>query len=153
MILGIYEVVADERNGICQRLKKTILQLLSYSGVAAPKQSMLSERSTFSNRPDPSERSSFAKAKTHDKIRNKIPSYYENKSHIVGKDRTVYKMHSGIAFQTQNFPCSENFKKFPTSVLNPGENYKHTIIYKFWIRAGNPSKWIKKNKQEMETKS
>lgn len=143
----------DDRSSLSQRLKKTTLHLLSFSGVAPKKFSILSERSTVSNRPEQLERNSAAKTKIHEKIRNKIPSYYENKPHIVGKDRAVYKMHGGIAFQTQNFPCSENFKKFPTSILNPGENYKHTIIYKFWIRAGNPSKWVKKNKQEIEKMS
>lgn len=90
------------------------------------------------------------RSKSKEMKKNHIPIYYRTKTQIVGKDRFVYGMHSGIAFQTQNFPCSQSFKNFPSSALFPGENYKHTIVYKFWIRAGNPSKWVKKNKQELD---
>lgn len=98
-------------------------------------------------------RSLTSKSKNEQINRNKIPIYYEKKNHIVGKERTAYKMHSGIALQTQNYPCSPNFKNFPSTVLNPGENYRHSITYKFWIRAGNPSRWVKKNKNELDKKS
>lgn len=136
----MYDIVVDENDDRSRRLKKTALKLLTFSGASDVRPSILTEQPTVSER----------SSKNLDNKRNKIPVYYENKSHIVGKDRTLYKMHSGIAFQTQNFPSLEHLKKFPISILNPGENYRHTITYKFWIRAGNPSKWIKKNKNEME---
>lgn len=150
-ILGLYDLVVNDNDERSRRLKKTALKLLTFfGGVSDVKPSILSNHSTSRERPEQSDdKSSFSKAKSLDSKRNKIPVYYKNKSHIVGKDRTVYKMHSGIAFQTQNFPYLENFKKFPNAILNPGENYRHTITYKFWIRAGNPIKWIKKNKHEM----
>lgn len=74
-----------------------------------------------------------------------IPRHYTNSKKIIGKNGAVYKMHSGIAFQTQNYPNCANIAHFPNCILRPGETYKHTITYKFWIRSGNPNLWIKKN--------
>ncbi|KAJ8966203.1 hypothetical protein NQ314_003683 [Rhamnusium bicolor] len=76
---------------------------------------------------------------------NVIPFYYRNTNQIIEKERAPYRMHGAIALQTQNYPCCANFKNFPNCVLRPGETYKHTITYKFWVRAGNPNKWIKRN--------
>lgn len=79
---------------------------------------------------------------------NPIPVYYKNSNQIIGKERALYKTHGGIALQTQNYPNAVNVKQFPKCILNPGEVYKHDVVYRFWIRAGNPSKWIRRNLNE-----
>jgi aldose 1-epimerase len=33
--------------------------------------------------------------------------------------------------ETQHYPDAPNQSKFPTTLLKPGETYKHTTIYKF----------------------
>lgn len=50
---------------------------------------------------------------------------------ITGKYNTVYKKRYGLCLETQHFPDSPNKPKFPTVVLNPGEEYKTQTIYKF----------------------
>lgn len=148
----------SEEGQLCQRLKQTIQKLLSFSIVAIDESSAIKSISSQEEWNHKSKsslvteiRGSIPKTLNIKEIKkNEIPSYYKEGLEIIGKERAIYRMHSGIALQTHNFPCSENFKNFPSSVLNPGENYKHTITYKFWIRAGNPNRWIKKKKHEME---
>jgi len=50
---------------------------------------------------------------------------------IRGKNRKVYKKHYGFCLETQHFPDSPNHPGFPSTILNPGEKYLHTTIYKF----------------------
>nr|WP_322624670.1 aldose epimerase family protein [uncultured Flavobacterium sp.] len=42
-----------------------------------------------------------------------------------------YEKRSGLCLETQHYPDSPNQPKFPTTVLNPGEKYSSTTIYKF----------------------
>ena len=48
-----------------------------------------------------------------------------------GKGGKVYKQRYGLCLETQHFPDSPNHPEFPTTVLKPGETYKHTTIYRF----------------------
>jgi aldose 1-epimerase len=48
----------------------------------------------------------------------------------VGKGGTAYTKRSALCFETQNYPDSPNKPKFPSTLLKPGEEYKHTCIYK-----------------------
>jgi aldose 1-epimerase len=50
---------------------------------------------------------------------------------ITGKGGWVYQPRDGFCFEPQHFPDSPNHPEFPTTVLNPGETYQSTIIYKF----------------------
>ncbi|HYX27871.1 MAG TPA: aldose epimerase family protein [Pyrinomonadaceae bacterium] len=50
---------------------------------------------------------------------------------IVGKYGIAYRKHSGFCLETQHFPDSPNHPNFPTTVLRPGEEYRHTTILKF----------------------
>ena len=50
---------------------------------------------------------------------------------ITGKGGRVYQFRSGFCFEPQHFPDSPNDPGFPTTVLNPGQTYQSTIIYKF----------------------
>ena len=50
---------------------------------------------------------------------------------IVGKSHKKYEFQSGFCLETQHFPDSPNKPEFPTVILNPGETYNSTTIYKF----------------------
>jgi len=53
---------------------------------------------------------------------------------LTGKDGVVYKHRTGLCLETQHYPDSPNQPKFPSVVLNPGDTYKTTTIYKFSVR-------------------
>jgi len=50
---------------------------------------------------------------------------------LTGKDGIVYNKHHGFCLETQHFPDSPNQPGFPNTILNPGEEYAYTTIYKF----------------------
>ncbi len=50
------------------------------------------------------------------------------------KDNLIYQKHSALCLETQHFPDSPNRPEFPSTLLNPGEVYRHTCIYKFSTR-------------------
>lgn len=52
---------------------------------------------------------------------------------ITGKNDTVYGFRHGFCLETQHFPNSPNEPDFPSVVLNPGETYETTTIYKFSV--------------------
>lgn len=49
----------------------------------------------------------------------------------VGKGGKSYGYRTGFCLEAQHYPDSPNQPSFPTTVLNPGETYKQTTIYKF----------------------
>jgi len=53
---------------------------------------------------------------------------------ITGKYGQVYKIHDAFCMEAQHFPDSPNHPDFPTTELKPGETYKNTIAYKFYVR-------------------
>lgn len=63
---------------------------------------------------------------------------------IQGKGDYMYKAHCGVAITPGNYPNAINTNGFPNVVLKPGEVYRHTTSYRFWVRAGNPNNWIKR---------
>ena len=42
-----------------------------------------------------------------------------------------YNKHAAFCLETQHFPDSVNHPNFPTTVLQPGERYRSTTIYRF----------------------
>lgn len=42
--------------------------------------------------------------------------------------------HSGFCLESQHFPDSPNHKNFPSTILNPGDVYLQTTIYKFKVK-------------------
>ena len=48
-----------------------------------------------------------------------------------GKSGVKYTKRSAFCLETQHFPDSPNQPKFPSVILNPGERYHTTTIYKF----------------------
>lgn len=53
-----------------------------------------------------------------------------------GKYGEVYAYRTSFAMETQHFPDSPNHPNFPSTVLNPGQQYEHVCIYKFEV-GGN----------------
>lgn len=50
-----------------------------------------------------------------------------------GAHGATFPRRSAICFETQHFPNTPNTSYFPSADLNPGEEYKHTCVYKFGI--------------------
>lgn len=51
-----------------------------------------------------------------------------------GKDGKVYGKHGAFCLETQHFPDTPNQDNFPTTLLNPGETYDQTIVYRFSVQ-------------------
>lgn len=50
---------------------------------------------------------------------------------VVGKDRRLYRQGDGIALEPQHFPDSPNHPQFPSTVLEPGQVWTSTTVYRF----------------------
>jgi aldose 1-epimerase len=48
-----------------------------------------------------------------------------------GKDGKEYKLRSALCLETQHYPDSVNHPDFPSTILRPGETYRHVCIYAF----------------------
>jgi aldose 1-epimerase len=47
-----------------------------------------------------------------------------------------YNKHAAFCLETQHFPDSVNHPKFPSTILEPGQTYRTTTVYKFGVEAG-----------------
>lgn len=52
----------------------------------------------------------------------------------IGKGGKPYTARTGFCLETQHFPDSPNQPGFPSTLLNPGETYRSTTIFKFSVR-------------------
>ncbi len=52
---------------------------------------------------------------------------------VSGKNDDVHNFRTGFALEAQNYPDAPNHSHFPSAVLNPGETYTQTTIYKFSV--------------------
>lgn len=50
---------------------------------------------------------------------------------ITGKGGKTYPRRSGFCLETQHFPDSPNQPSFPSTVLEPGKEYRSTTVWKF----------------------
>lgn len=50
---------------------------------------------------------------------------------ITGKGGVKYEKRSALCLETEGFPDAPNKPSFPSSVLRPGETYRHVMIHKF----------------------
>ncbi len=50
---------------------------------------------------------------------------------IKGKEGRIYERRSGFCLEAQHFPDSPHNPDFPSTVLEPGETYTQTTVYKF----------------------
>ena len=48
-----------------------------------------------------------------------------------GKSSIVYRKHHGFCLEAQHFPDSIHHPNFPKAVLEPGQTYRQTTIYRF----------------------
>ena len=51
-----------------------------------------------------------------------------------GKYGKPLSFRESVVFETQKYPDAVNHENFPSVVLNPGEEYKHTCIYRFYTK-------------------
>ena len=54
---------------------------------------------------------------------------------IVGRGGRLYRMGDGIALEPQKFPDTPNRPEFPSARLEPGETYRHRMIYRVGLMA------------------
>jgi aldose 1-epimerase len=52
---------------------------------------------------------------------------------VRGKGGAVYGFRTGLCFETQFFPDSPNQPSFPSTVLEPGSEYRNTTIFRFSV--------------------
>ncbi|PKA52605.1 aldose 1-epimerase [Apostasia shenzhenica] len=50
---------------------------------------------------------------------------------VEGKGGAVYQKHAGFCLETQGFPNAINQPNFPSIVVQPGEKYRHTMLFDF----------------------
>jgi len=50
---------------------------------------------------------------------------------LIGRNGVAYELYTGLCLEPQHFPDAPNHSNFPSTVLRPGEEYKHTTIYRF----------------------
>lgn len=53
---------------------------------------------------------------------------------VKGKDGKTYDFRTALCLETQHFPDSPNKDNFPSVVLNPGDTYRQTTVYKFGVK-------------------
>ncbi|KAE8695787.1 aldose 1-epimerase-like [Hibiscus syriacus] len=54
---------------------------------------------------------------------------------VKGKGGYVYHSHAALCLETQAFPDSVNHPNFPSTIVYPGKDYKHVMVFKFSISA------------------
>jgi aldose 1-epimerase len=52
---------------------------------------------------------------------------------IVGKGGWCYQKRSAFCIEPQHYPDTPNQPSFPSVLLSPGETYKNTIVYRFFV--------------------
>jgi aldose 1-epimerase len=50
---------------------------------------------------------------------------------VIGKGGAVYQQRAGFCLETQHYPDSPNKENFPSTVLEPGQTYRTTTLYRF----------------------
>jgi len=53
---------------------------------------------------------------------------------LTGPDGAKFVQYSALCLETQHFPNSPNEADFPSTILEPGDTYKTSTIYKFSVR-------------------
>uniref|UniRef100_T1JGT1 Aldose 1-epimerase n=1 Tax=Strigamia maritima TaxID=126957 RepID=T1JGT1_STRMM len=54
---------------------------------------------------------------------------------LSGRGRVTYAKHSALCLEPQHYPNAVNQPNFPNCILNPGETYEHTTVYKFYVES------------------
>ncbi len=53
------------------------------------------------------------------------------KAHSGSKGGIPYIKHCGLCLETEGFPDAPNHAHFPSSILRPGKQYRHSLIHRF----------------------
>ena len=53
---------------------------------------------------------------------------------VIGADGRLFHKHSAVCLETQHFPNSPNEPAFPSTVLKPGDVYRHETVHTFSLR-------------------
>ncbi len=53
---------------------------------------------------------------------------------LTGKGNVKYVKHYGFCLETQHFPDSPNQPHFPNTILQPGEKYQESTVYRFSVK-------------------
>ncbi len=53
---------------------------------------------------------------------------------LQGRGGVKYAKHGGLCLEPQHFPDSPNQSAFPSTIVNPGEPYRHSIVYQFFTQ-------------------
>ena len=53
----------------------------------------------------------------------------------IGKGGHLYRQSEALCLEPQTFPDAPNHPDFPTARLNPGETYRHRIVYRFSVTS------------------
>jgi aldose 1-epimerase len=53
---------------------------------------------------------------------------------VVGKGGTPYAHRTGLCLETQHYPDSPNRPDFPSTVLEPGQTYRSTTVYRLEVK-------------------
>jgi aldose 1-epimerase len=97
------------------------------------------------NRTDPTDTSMMLAAMLHDPSSGRVlevmttePAiqFYAGNfldSTLVGSGGGLYRQSDGLCLETQHYPDSPNQPDFPSTVLNPGETYDTTTIFRFSV--------------------
>jgi len=51
----------------------------------------------------------------------------------VGKGAKPYNFRNAFVMEPEHYPDSPNQPNFPSTVLKPGQTYRHTMIYQFSV--------------------
>lgn len=54
---------------------------------------------------------------------------------LAGRGGRRYGPHHGLCLETQAFPDAPNQPGFPSTVLMPGETYRHSTLYRFFVSS------------------
>lgn len=54
---------------------------------------------------------------------------------VRGKVGKLYEKHAGFCLETQYYPDSPNQTHFPSTRLQPGEDYRHKCVYRFGLKV------------------
>lgn len=52
---------------------------------------------------------------------------------LIGKNGVRYEKYAGLCLETQHYPDTPNHLGFPSTLLQPGETFRHSTTYRFGI--------------------
>ncbi|KAH7652618.1 aldose 1-epimerase protein [Dioscorea alata] len=60
-----------------------------------------------------------------------VQFYTSNYLNVKGKGGHMYNQYGALCLETQGFPDAVNHPTFPTTIVNPGQVYRHYMAHKF----------------------